>query len=106
MKIKAGDTVEVIAGKDKGKRGKVTQVLRDREQVVIDGVNQMVKHLKSNQADQSGQRIEFFGPIHVSNVMFVDPNTNKKTRLGVDVVTGDDGTVQRIRKSKATNEAV
>lgn len=105
-KIKVGDTVQVIAGKDKGKQGEVMQLLVDRQMVVVDGVNQMVKHLRSQRRDEKGQRVEFFGPIHLSNVMVIDPKTKKPTRVGIEVVEGEDGKKQKIRKSKKSNEVI
>jgi large subunit ribosomal protein L24 len=86
MKIKKGDTVEVIAGKDKGKRGEVLQVLPKENRVVIQGVNVRKKHKKARPGAtgmQSAPQIaEFDAPIHASNVMLVDPKTNEPTRVG------------------------
>jgi large subunit ribosomal protein L24 len=67
MKIKVDDNVRVIAGKDKGKTGKVTQVFASQRKVVIDGINKSVKHIKAQGGNQ-GQRVEYNGPIHISNV--------------------------------------
>ncbi|PIW36870.1 MAG: 50S ribosomal protein L24 [Candidatus Kerfeldbacteria bacterium CG15_BIG_FIL_POST_REV_8_21_14_020_45_12] len=100
FRIKVGDKVQVIAGDDKGKVGKVTQVLAQDALVVVEGVNQRVKHLKSSRKDEKGQRIEFFGPIHISNVMLVDPETQKPTRVGAEIVKGEDGKTRKFRKSK------
>jgi len=72
LRIKAGDTVKVIAGKDKGKTGKVVQVFPDLNRVVVEGVNQAKRHLRSRQSGQKGQAIEFSMPIHASNVMPLD----------------------------------
>lgn len=105
-KIKVGDTVKVIAGDDKGTVGEVQQILRDRDMVIVKGVNTMVKHLRSGRNDQKGQRIEFNGPIHVSNVMLMDENAGAPTRVKMDIVKGEDGTVQRIRTSKKSNAAI
>jgi large subunit ribosomal protein L24 len=86
MKIKKGDTVEVIAGKDKGKRGEVLEVLPKENRVVVQGVNVRKKHKKAmpNTAGmQSAPQIaEFDAPLHASNVMLVDPKTNAPTRVG------------------------
>ena len=81
MRIKTGDMVVVISGKDRGKKGKVTQVFPKEERLVVDGVNKMVKHLRAVRRGQKGQRIDFHGPIHVSNVMLADPSTGKPTRV-------------------------
>ena len=84
-RIKAGDTVVVIAGKDRGKSGKVLQVFTKEDRVVVEGVNKMVKHLKPSRAGEKGQRLEFNGPIHLSNVMMADPKTGKPTRVKFDM---------------------
>lgn len=70
MKIKVGDNVRVIAGKDKGKTGKVLQVFPVLNKVVVENVNKAVKHLK-RRGNQAGQRVEFTAPIHASNVRVV-----------------------------------
>ena len=87
MRLKQGDTVVVTAGKDKGKTGKVTQVLREENRVVVEGVNRMKKNRKVRQQDADGQ-IEFDAPIHASNVMIVDPKTKKGTRIQIKQVDG------------------
>jgi large subunit ribosomal protein L24 len=87
MKLKKGDSVIVLAGKDKGKKGTITQVLRDENKVVVDGVNVMIKNRKTRQKDTDKQ-IKFSAPIHASNVMIVDSKTNKPTRIGVKKVDG------------------
>ncbi|BDZ41192.1 50S ribosomal protein L24 [Paraoerskovia sediminicola] len=84
-KIKKGDLVVVIAGKDKGKQGRVLEVLQDSDRLVVEGVQRVTKHTKVGQS-QRGTRtggIETVeAPIHVSNVMVVDPETKKGTRVG------------------------
>ena len=98
MKIKKGDNVEVIAGKDKGKTGKVLRALPKTLQVIVAGVHVRKKHQRPQKKAQKGQMIEKTHPIHVSNVMIIDPKTNKPTRLKVKV---KDGKKQRIAKSGA-----
>jgi len=87
MKFKKGDTVIVLAGKDKGKKGAITQVLREENKVIVDGVNAMIKNRKTTQKD-ADRRITFFAPINASNVAIVDPKTNKASRIGVKKVDG------------------
>lgn len=86
MKIKTGDNVKVLSGKDKGKTGKVVQVLVNKSTlqsfVVIEGVNILKKHLRAGGKQQKGQIIELPAPIHVSNVMLIDPKSGKPTRVG------------------------
>ena len=84
-KIKKGDLVVVIAGKDRGKQGRVLEVLKDSDRLVVEGVQRVTKHTKVGQS-QRGTRtggIETVeAPIHISNVMLVDPETKKGTRVG------------------------
>jgi large subunit ribosomal protein L24 len=84
-KIKKGDQVIVISGRDKGKTGRVLEVLKDSDRLVVEGVQRVTKHTKVGQS-QRGTRtggIETVeAPIHVSNVMIVDPETKKGTRVG------------------------
>ncbi len=82
MKIKKGDLVKVITGKDKGKSGKVKQVFRHDERVVVEGVNIVKKHRKGNGSDKPSGIFEFEAPVHVSNVMVMDPKGDKPTRVG------------------------
>jgi large subunit ribosomal protein L24 len=105
LRIKSGDTVKVLRGKDRGKTGKVSQVLAARNLVVVDGINQMVKHLKSSRRGEKGQRIEFFGPIAAANVMLVCPKCNKPTRVAYQLVKGEDGTTTKNRVCKKCNES-
>lgn len=84
-KIKKGDLVVVIAGKDKGKQGRVLSVDTERSRVVVEGVQRVTKHTKVSSTDRGGrtgglETVE--APIHVSNVMVVDPETKKGTRVG------------------------
>jgi len=72
LRIKSGDTVKIIAGKNKGKTGKVLQVFSDVNRVVVEGVNMTKRHLRSRHAEQKGQVVEFAMPIHASNVLPMD----------------------------------
>ena len=99
MKIKQGDTVVVIAGKDKGKEGKVIGTLKAENRVIVEGDNIVKKYIKPN-AGEDGRIAEIEAPIHVSNVMIVDPKTKKRTRVGH--TTDKDG--KKIRVSRKSNE--
>ena len=87
MKIKKGDQVEIIAGKDRGKRGKVIQVLATESRVVVEG--------------EKGERIERPAPLHVSNVMLVCPETGKPTRIGYRIEGGE-----KVRISKKSGKVL
>jgi large subunit ribosomal protein L24 len=80
-KIKRGDTVVVLSGKDRGKRGEVRRMVTKHDRVVVDGVNIVKKHQRARQAGQQSQIVEREAPIHLSNVMLVDPNSNEPTRV-------------------------
>lgn len=102
MKIKEGDKVKVIAGKDKGKTGKVLQVFSAEQRISIEGINVSYKHMKSRQEGQAGQRVEFPAPIHISNVMLIDPKSGKPTRVGYKKM--DDG--KKVRIARASKEVI
>jgi large subunit ribosomal protein L24 len=97
MKIKKGDTVEVVAGKDSGKRGRVLVVDRDRERLVIEGVNMIKRHTRPNpQKNVKGGIVEREAPIHVSNVMVLSPDSGQRSRIGYRIL--DDGRKVRVAK--------
>lgn len=97
MKIKKGDNVEVISGKDSGKRGRVLVVDRSRQRLVIEGVNMIKRHTRPNpQKNVKGGIVEREAPIHASNVMVVSPDSGQRSRIGVRVL--DDGRRVRIAK--------
>ena len=105
MKVRKGDTVLVIAGKDKGAKGKVLQAYPDRNRVLVEGVNRIKKHtpISTNQrGSRSGGIVTQEAPIHVSNVMVVDSD-GKPTRIGYRV---DDETGKRVRISKRNGKDV
>jgi large subunit ribosomal protein L24 len=98
MKVKKGDTVVVIAGKDKGAKGKVIQAYPERERVLVEGVNRIKKHTAITQTQrgaQSGGIVTQEAPIHVSNVQVVDSD-GKPTRVGYRI--GEDGKKVRVSR--------
>jgi|TARA_B100001964_G_C13738457_1_gene382000 large subunit ribosomal protein L24 len=97
MRIKKGDTVKVIAGKDKGKTGKVLQAFPKISRVSVEGVNVMVKHMRSQQKGQEGQKIEFPSPIQVSNVALLCPQCGKPAKIGFEI-SEDKKTKNRVCK--------
>lgn len=85
QRIKKGDTVEVVAGKDIGVRGEVIEVLNKKDRVIVSGVNLLKRHHRARQVGAQqipAQIIEFDAPIHLSNVMLVCPSCNERTRVG------------------------
>ncbi|CAM05989.1 large subunit ribosomal protein L24 [Saccharopolyspora erythraea NRRL 2338] len=98
MKVKKGDTVVVISGKDKGAKGKVIQAFPQRDKVLVEGVNRIKKHTKVSRTErgaQSGGIVTQEAPIHVSNVMVVDSD-GQPTRVGYRI--GEDGKKVRISR--------
>ena len=82
MKIRKGDRVVVLSGKDKGREGVVMRALPDRQKVIVEGVNLARKHQKPRSADQPGGIIDKAMPIHISNVAVISPQDGKPTRVG------------------------
>ncbi len=95
MKIRKNDQVEVISGKDRGTRGRVLRVERPNSMVLVEGVNLIKRHTRANpQKNVQGGIVEREAAIHVSNVMLVDPDTDKPTRVGSKVL--EDGSRVRV----------
>ncbi|MBW5449165.1 50S ribosomal protein L24 [Cohnella sp. CFH 77786] len=96
MHVKKDDNVIVITGKDKGKKGRVIAAYPRENRVLVEGVNMVKRHTRPNQANPQGGIIEREAPIHVSNVMHIDPKSGKPTRIGYKVL--DNGKKVRIAK--------
>ena len=96
MLIKVNDTVEVISGRDKGQRGKILKVDRNKGKVVVEGLNRVYKHVKRSQRNPQGGRLSKDAFMDVSKVMIVCPTTGTPTRMGVRFL--DDGSKERYRK--------
>ncbi len=88
LKIKKGDNVQVIAGENKGREGKVLEVLVERSRVIIEGVNIITKHVKPTAQNTQGGIVKTEAPIHISNVMVLDPKSGKPTRVGRKMING------------------
>jgi large subunit ribosomal protein L24 len=105
-RIKSGDEVVVVGGKDRGKTGKVLRVEPRKNRLYVEGLNIIKRHQRPQQvagaqrAEQVGGVIEREGPIHLSNVMLVDPKDGKPTRLGIEL--GDDGKRYRVARRSGT----
>ena len=95
-KIKRGDKVVVLSGKDRGKRGTVRAMMNKFDRVVVEGVNMVTKHQRARQQGQQSQIVQREAPLHISNVMLIDPTTDKPTR--VTFRAREDGTLVRVGK--------
>ncbi len=101
MKIKKGDKVIVITGKDKGKTGEVTKAMPKENKVIVSGVNMVKRHQKPTQ-ENAGGIVNKEAPIHVSNVAIVDPKTGKASRMGSKVLEGG----RKVRIAKRSGEVI
>ncbi|MEI6580900.1 MAG: 50S ribosomal protein L24 [bacterium] len=101
MKLKKGDHVIIIAGKDKGKKGKIVRVLPDKNKVVVEGANVLKKSQRPRKSNEKGQIIDIAMPINASNVMIVDPKTGKGSRIGKKEVSG-----KMVRIARKSNQEI
>ncbi|PRO64646.1 50S ribosomal protein L24 [Alkalicoccus urumqiensis] len=101
MHVKKGDNVKIISGKDKGKEGKVLAAFPSKSRVLVEGVNMVKKHAKPSQANPQGGILNQEAPVHVSNVMVIDPSTNEPTRVGFKTEDG-----KKVRIAKKSGEAL
>lgn len=101
FKIKKGDRVIVVTGRDKGKTGEVLRVIRDEERVLVQGVNVVKRHERQSPRSPGGI-VEKEAPIHVSNVAHIDPASNKPTRVGFKLL--DDG--RKVRVARRSGETI
>lgn len=101
MFLKTGDKVKVIAGKDKGKEGNILKIDRKANRVTVKGINMIKKHEKPSQSNTNGGVVETEGTINASNVMLIDPNSQKPTRVGFQVVDG-----KKVRIAKVSGKAI
>ena len=102
LKIKKGDTVIVIAGNSKGQQGRVLEVIRKKDRAIVEGVNMLSKHTRPTNDTPQGGIIKKEGPVHLSNIMLVDPSGGKATRVGRRL--NDKG--KMVRFSKKSGEEI
>ena len=101
FKIKKGDNVIVIAGRDKGRTGAVLRVLRTRNRVLVQGVNMMKRHTKQSAATAGGV-VEKEAAIHISNFAHIDPKTSRPTRVGFKILEGG----RKVRIARRSGESI
>jgi len=105
LHVKKGDNVLVIAGNDKGNRGRVLTVYPDKERVLVEGINIRTFHEKPTQDNPQGGRLKREAPVHVSNVMVIDPTTDEPTRIGRKRID-EEGKGRWVRYSKSSGEII
>lgn len=101
MRIKKDDKVKILAGKDKGKTGKVLAILAGKNKVTVEGVNLLYKNMRPKKQGEKGQKIQYPAPLSVSNVALIDPKNNKPTRVGYKFENK-----RKIRISKKSKQAI
>jgi large subunit ribosomal protein L24 len=101
VKVRRDDMVKVISGKDRGKTGRVVKVDRERERVYVEGLNLQKKHQRARTVQEQGGVIEAPGPIHVSNVMLLDPKSGDPSRVGIKREEG-----RRVRVAKRSGTEI
>lgn len=99
MHVKKGDKIKVLSGKDKGKQGTVLEAYPKQDRILVEGINMVKKHAKPSQENPQGGILNQEAPIHVSNVLPIDPKTGEPTRVGYEV---RDGKKVRIAKKSGT----
>ncbi|MDO8669142.1 MAG: 50S ribosomal protein L24 [Candidatus Buchananbacteria bacterium] len=99
MKIKTGDKVKMLSGRDKGKTGKVLQVFVKEKRIVVEGLNLMIKHQRPKKQGEKGQRIQFPSPVNISNIALVCPKCGQAVRVGSKKTVSED-------KTKTSNNRV
>jgi large subunit ribosomal protein L24 len=100
--IKKNDTVVVLTGEDKGKTGKVLRVIREKQRVLVEGINMVSKSQKPSAKNPQGGIVKQEAPIHISNVSLIDPKSGKPTRIGIKVT--EDG--KKVRIAKKSGEEI
>jgi large subunit ribosomal protein L24 len=106
IKLRKNDKVKVISGNHKGKEGKILKVFRKKDRVIVEGVNIIKRHTRASQKNPQGGITQKEAAINVSNVMLIDPKSNEPTRLGMQVITDDQGNKKRMRYAKKSGEII
>ncbi len=105
-RLKKNDKVRVISGNHKGKEGKILKLFRAKESVIVEGVNIIKRHTKPYQKNPQGGITQKEAPVHISNVMFIDPKANAPSRIGMQVLQDEQGKKKRMRYGKKSGEII
>ncbi len=107
MRIRKNDIVVVISGDHRGRQGKVLKVFPEKNRVIVEGVNLIKRHTRPSQRNQQGGIIEKEAPLHVSNVMLIDPKLGVPTRIGIQTINNSRKTSRnRVRVAKKSGEII
>lgn len=105
-RLKKNDRVKVICGNHKGKEGKILKIFRSKDSIIVEGVNIIKRHTKPNQKNPQGGITQKEAPIHLSNVMLIDPKANATTRIGMQIIEDEQGKKRRMRYGKKSGEII
>lgn len=106
MNIKKNDKVKILSGKDKGKIGKVLQVLPAENKVSVEGLNLLIKHLRPRRQSEKGQRIEFPAFVSATNLAVVCPKCGRPTRVGFKIMKGEGKKIKKFRVCRKCQEII
>jgi large subunit ribosomal protein L24 len=105
-RLKKNDRVRVISGNHKGKEGKILIIYREKSRVIVEGVNIIKRHTRPTQKNPQGGISQREAPIHISNVMLIDPKANDVSRIGMQIITDETGKKKRMRYGKKSGEII
>lgn len=107
MRIKKGDKVKVLSGKDRGKSGKVLQIFPLRQRASVEGINILIKHLRPRRKGEQGQRVEFPAPLNLSNLLLLCPKCGKAARVGSKILeVGPEKKKTKVRVCQKCREVI
>lgn len=105
-RLKKNDRVKVISGNHRGKEGKILKIFRDKKRVIVEGVNIIKRHTRPTQKNPQGGITQKEAPIHISNIILIDPKSNEPSRIGMQIITDDSGNKKRMRYGKKSGEII
>ena len=106
MKIKKNDKIKVLSGKDKGKTGKVLQIFPNKKRASVEGLNILIKHMRSNKEGEKGQRIEFPAPFDMSNMVLICPKCGKTVKTRYKIIKSEDKKIKKYRECKKCKQII
>jgi large subunit ribosomal protein L24 len=105
-RLKKNDRVRVISGNHKGKEGKILKIYREKSRVIVEGVNIIKRHTRPTQKNPQGGISQREAPIHISNIMLLDPKANDVSRIGMQIIKDETGKKKRMRYGKKSGEII
>lgn len=105
-RLKKNDRVKVISGNHKGKEGKILKIFREKNSIIVEGVNIIKRHTRPTQKKPQGGITQKEAPIHISNVMLIDPKANEPSRIGMQIIIDEQGKSKRMRYGKKSGEII